>query len=123
MINKSLSIKEAAVALNLSEVYLRRLISQDKLHTKKIFISENVFKHIIDKEDLIALEAKHSSIRTQRNDGRNKYTLYANEAELAQLAKLTKEAHLEIIIERANKTQDSRKRYLAQKAKKAQKAH
>jgi len=119
MINKSLSIKEAAVELNLSEVYIRRLISQGKLHTNKIFISELVFKHVIDKEDLIALDQKHTSIRTMRNDGRNKYTLYARLDELALIEKYIKSINSGVIVERSNKTQDTKRRYEAQKQKKA----
>jgi hypothetical protein len=118
----SYSIKAAAIRLQLSEVYIRRLISQDKLITNKVPVSDNVWRHEIPESELLRLEGKHSNIRTQREDGRNKYTLYANLSELAQLQQLAKEAGIGVIIERANKAEDSKRRYLAQKAKKAQKA-
>jgi hypothetical protein len=119
---KTYSIKEACIRMNLSEVYVRRLISQNKLNTIKVSVSANVWRHEIPEADIIRLEGKHSNIRTQREDGRNKYTVYATLPELAILQKLAQDAKLGIIIERANKAEDSKRRYLAQKAKKAQKA-
>jgi excisionase family DNA binding protein len=119
MATKDLGIKEAAKWLGLSEVYIRRLISQNKLETYKVSVSDGVWKHMIPEAELNRLNSKHSSTRTMREDGRNKYTVYATEAELAKLQMITKEAKLGIIIERANKPEEAKKRYLAQKAKKA----
>jgi hypothetical protein len=117
--SKTYSIKAAANKLNLSEVYIRRLISQDKLETNKVYISTQVWRHEITEEALLALEAKHTQTRTMRNDGRNKYTVYANAAEFAKLTQIAKVDLPSMIIEKANKPQDTKKRYLAQKAKKA----
>jgi hypothetical protein len=119
--SKLYSIKEAAKWLGLSEVYIRRMIQKEKIATSKQFISENVWKHEISEEELISFR-KQSSTRTIRADGRNKYTVYANLSEYAQLRKLIEEANLAVITEKANKPEDTKKRYLARKTKKAQKA-
>jgi len=120
--SKSYSIKDAAKELNLSEVYIRRQIQQHALNSHLVRISpdSDVMKHMIDESALIAWRSKTSS-RTQREDGRNKFTLYANKAELAKLEQFIKTSNLGVILNKANPTEVSKKRYQAQKAKKAAK--
>jgi uncharacterized protein (DUF111 family) len=114
------SIKEARKELNLSEVYIRRMIQQEKLNTTKVAISAEVWKHMISEEDLLAWR-KNSNQRSIREDGRNKFVIYANADELAKIQQLLKANNINSPLERANKTEDTKKRYLMQKAKRAAK--
>jgi hypothetical protein len=110
------SIKDASKALNLSEVYIRRMIQQGKLATTKVQVADTeVWKHMIS-ESTLAAWRKSSSTRTSRNDDRSKFTLYATAAELAQITKLLQSNKIEAIIERANKPEDTKRRYAKAKA-------
>lgn len=115
--SKAYSIKEAAAKLNLSEVYIRRLISQKKLATTKVQLSESVFKHMISEDDVEKLNNKHLSSKTQRKDGRNKYTLYATLDELKIINDYFSKNNINVIIERTNKTEDNQRRYKIRKMK------
>ncbi len=117
MNEKRYTIKAAAEALNLSEVYIRRMIHQKKLQTVKVAVNESVWRHEIAESELNKWR-KSTSTRTTREDGRNKYTLYANEAEFAQIQKLIASAKIGAIVERANKPEDVKKRYARAKARK-----
>ncbi len=113
---KRYTIKEAAAALNLSEVYIRRMISQKKLNTVQIRISENVWRHEIEEEEIKRWRSASAS-RTTRSDNRNKFNLYATGDELAILETFIRNNNLGIIVERANKPEDIKRRYAARKAK------
>jgi hypothetical protein len=98
------SIRKAADALEVSEMYLRKMISQGKIKTSKVAISEHVWRHEISAAELAAFKAR-SSNRSSRDDGRNKFVAYMTAAEEAQVRKLLKEAKLaevEQLIKRAN---------------------
>lgn len=118
MSEKMYSIKSASSELGLSQVYIRRMIQQGKIQTNKTMIGDSeVWKHEIAESELNRWHSD-SSKRTQRNDGRNKYTLYANDEELAQIRKLLEANDIGSILERSNKPEDTKKRYVAQKARK-----
>jgi hypothetical protein len=114
---KQYSIKQAAAALELSEVYIRRMIQQKKIVTVKVMVNESVWKHMIDESELNRWR-KQTSTRSIRSDNRNKYNLYATEAELAEITKLLKANKIESPIERANKPEDIKRRYVNQKIRK-----
>jgi hypothetical protein len=116
---KSYDIKDAAKEAEMSEVYLRRLILQGKVKTTKVNVSANVWKHMISEEDLIALKSKMNHHNT-REDGRNRFVLYANQDELAKLAEFAKTAKLGFIVTKQNNAEYAKKRYVSLKAKKAQ---
>jgi hypothetical protein len=115
--SKLYSIKSAAAELNLSEVYIRRMIQTGKLATTKTQVGDTeVWKHMISEETLTAWR-KNSSAKTSRDDGRSKFTLYATAAELAQIQKLLQANKVTAIIERANKPEDTKRRYAKAKAR------
>jgi hypothetical protein len=118
--NKQFSIKSAAIELGLSEVYIRRMIQKGQIETTKVAISDNVWKHMIDEAEL-AQWRKNTNSRSIREDGRNKFTVYANADEYAQLQKLLEANKLNLPIMRSNDPEKTKKRYLRSKAKRAQK--
>jgi len=97
-----LSIKEVSSEFGFSEVYIRRSISKKKLRSTKVQIAKNTFKHLISREDIAIWRANLSTSR-RREDGRNKYTLYANKDEFEKITKLLKDSKIESIVVRTNK--------------------
>jgi excisionase family DNA binding protein len=121
MSSQTFSIKQAASVLNLSEVYIRRMIQQGKIETTKVQVGDTeVWRHEISEEELTKWR-KSASSRTSRNDGRSKFVLYATNDELAKIVKLLEANKINSIIERANKPEDTKRRYQAQKARRAAK--
>lgn len=111
------TIKEAAASLNLSEVYVRRMIQQGKLATTKRPVGDTeIWRHEIAAEELTAWRT-NASTHTTRNDGRSKNLLYATSEELAKITKLMVENDIEAIIEKANKPEDVKRRYAKSKAR------
>lgn len=95
------SIKEAAREFGLSECWVRRMVHQNKLAHRRVQVGDTKVQRIeISRE---ALEARASKSRSRRDDGRNKFTLYATPAEFAKLEKLLKEHSLATPVARANK--------------------
>jgi hypothetical protein len=114
---KRFSIKSAAAALDLSEVYIRRMIQQGKLATIKTQIGDTeVWKHEIEEAELNKWR-KGAGTRTSRTDGRSKYTLYATAEELKSIQGLLATHKVAAVVERANKPEDTKRRYAAQKAR------
>ncbi len=102
----SFSIRTAADHLKVSEMYLRKMIAQGKIQTTKVQISDHVWRHEISDAELAAFKAR-TSVRTSRDDGRNKFVAYMTAAEEAKVRKLLKDASLvdvERLIVRANPT-------------------
>lgn len=117
MATKTYSIKAAASALGLSEVYIRRMIQHGKLATTKVQVGDTeVWRHEIAEAELNKWR-KSSSTRTQREDGRNKFVMYATSDELAKIQKLLAANNVHAVIERANKPEETKKRYAKMKAK------
>ncbi len=112
------TIKTAAQVSGLSEVYIRRAIQTKKLPTLKVQIEgTEIFRHEIKVEDFEAWR-NGAGNHTVRTDGRNKFVLYANPNELAKLNEFLAKEKLGASIEKANKPEDVKRRYLAQKARK-----
>lgn len=103
---KQYTIKELAKEKDYSEVYLRRSISKDKLPTTKEKIAKNTFRHLISEEQWKEFRSNVSS-RSQRTDGRNKFTLYATKDEIKEVRKALEEANLEKINELLKRTNKS----------------
>jgi len=98
----ALSIKEAAEASGLSNVYIRRAILTGKLPSTKVQVGDTeVMRHEIAVEDFNAWRASTAS-RSRRDDGRGKYTVYASPEEYAEIVELLKEKELETPIGKAN---------------------
>jgi transposase-like protein len=117
------SIKAAAAKLGLSEVYVRRMIQQGKLVTEKTRVGDTeIWRHEITEETLTAWR-KEAGARSTRTDGRNKFTLYATVEELTAIQKFLATSKNNAVIERANKPEDTKRRYAAQKARRAAKKH
>ena len=114
----SYSIKEAAAKLGLSDVYIRRMIHLGKIATTKIQVNEtDIWRHQISEETLTKWR-NTAGVHTVRSDGRSKFILYATAEELADLQTKTK-----AIIEKANKPEDVKRRYQAQKVRKLSLIH
>ena len=104
---KEYSIKELSKMSGLSEVYLRRSISNGKLVTKKVKLNKNQFKHIISEESFTEFR-KNVSHKSKREDGRNKYTSYLNTQEYESLVKLLKDNGLEEVSKLIQRTNQSK---------------
>jgi hypothetical protein len=100
-----LSIKEAAVEFDLSECWIRRMVHQGKLPHKRVQVGDTKVSRI--EIPVSALKARASLSRSRREDGRNKFVLYATPAEYAQLQKLLSDADLATPIARANPPKSS----------------
>lgn len=96
------TIKEIVAKYNLSNVYVRRMIQQGKLITTKVPVigMKNTFKHVVDEEELVRWRS--SSQHNKREDGRNRFILYATSEEKATLDELLKESELGVIVIRQN---------------------
>lgn len=94
-------IKDVCKILELSEVYVRRMVLKGKIVSRKIEIRTNTYKHLITGQTLIDWRAGLQG-HNKREDGRSKYTMYAKPEELAEIQALLDEKHNEAIIKRAN---------------------
>jgi len=100
--SKQYSIKEVCAELDLSPVWVRRALLQGKLAGHKVEIATNTFKWLIDEEEL-AKWRKNTKSAGARDDGRNKFNIYATPAEYKKLVKLLSENELSLPLRRANK--------------------
>lgn len=113
------SIKTAAQETGLSEVYIRRAIQMKKLPTQKVQVGDTeVYKHMITKDDLEKWR-NGSGTHSVRTDGRNKFVMYATPDELAKIQQFIAEQKIGAVVDKANKPEDVKRRYQAQKARKA----
>ncbi len=107
--NGKFSIRQSAVKLGVSEMYLRKMIAQGKIQTVKVAISDHVWRHEITSQELAAFKNRTSQ-RSSREDGRNKFVVYMNAAEEAKVREVLKGAKLpqiEQLLKRANPGKDS----------------
>lgn len=88
METKFYSIEEAANYLNLHSHYVRKLVREGKIETEMVNVTptSKVKKHMISQVTLDNYKKNHET-RTNRTDGRNKYTIYLNQEELESLLK------------------------------------
>lgn len=101
--SKKLSIKDVCREYGLSEVYVRRMILKGKLHSTKIEIAQNTYKHLIDVDEVERWrKTSHHNGGVRRTDGRNKYTIYGTQDEIEKLYELIDSNKLETPIKRSN---------------------
>jgi ribosomal protein S8 len=99
---KEYSIVELSRITETNEQFLRKLIREGRIKTRKVQIRDTmVEKHMILGQSVLDY-ADSTKTRTSRDDGRNKYTLYANPAELEKIQKLLESAGIETPIIRTN---------------------
>lgn len=100
---KEYDLKETCNMLGLSPVYVRRMILQGKLKSRKVEIATNTYKHLISEDEIKRWRGtiKGTGIR-RREDGRNKFNIYCSPDEFDKLQKLLKEQKLETPFVRAN---------------------
>ena|SRR3990172_1296219 len=83
------NINQAAVRLDLTPFYIRKCIKAGKLPAQRELIGDTkVERWIIAEEDLQAFAERERHGFGKRDDGRNKYTIYATPAELATIIEL-----------------------------------
>jgi hypothetical protein len=100
--NKVLTLKQAVAQSGLSMIYIRRAINEGKLPASKEQIgSTKVYRNVIKVADFEAWRASRGT-RSRREDGRNKFDLYATPEEYETLAELCKANDLECPIKRSN---------------------
>lgn len=102
---KKFSIRSAASQLKVSEMYLRKMLSQGKIISEKEYISEKVWRHTISEDELKRFSEK-TSVKTSREDSRNKFVIYLTSKEEEKVRKLLKSNELvevESLLARANK--------------------
>jgi hypothetical protein len=99
------SIREVVSLTGVNEQFLRKLIRDGRIQTVKRQIRDTkVEKHVIPGQSILNY-ANSSVTRTSRKDGRNKYTLYANAAEIEKIQSLLKKAGIEIPLMKTNEGQ------------------
>lgn len=81
--SKNMSIKEAAVYMDLTEYRVRRLIHEQRLNTELVPVKEGskVNKHMIDVESIDVYQATKS----RSSDGKVQYIIRLSESEAAEL--------------------------------------
>ncbi len=106
--NEKLSIKDVCDRYELSSVYVRRMIQRGEIKTELVPLSEGskTMKHLIAVEEIERWRASKGSNRSNREDGRSKFTLYANAEEYEAIMKLLEENQIESIVVRANKVKE-----------------
>ena len=93
MAEEELTIKEAAKFLGKVDGYIRMLIREGKLDAHRETIGESaVWRWMLNKSDLI--EWQETATHSLREDGRNKWLLYATTPEQVLAAAALKKAGL-----------------------------
>lgn len=81
------TIRQTAQQMNVSEMYVRKLIKEGKLQSSlEVIPGTKIERHNISEASIIAFQ-KRASNRSSRDDGRNKFTLYATPKELEAIFK------------------------------------
>jgi hypothetical protein len=105
MTTNKFSIRESSIRLEVSEMYLRKMISEGKIQTtqEKVSNSDKVWKHMISEEELLRFKMK-TSTKTSRKDNRNKFTIYLTTKEETLLREFLKENLIEVdsLLSRSN---------------------
>lgn len=115
---KRLSIKDGARYLAMNEVYLRALIRKGTIKSEREPVdgSDSLWRHMILIADLDAYKAGKGT-HSRRIDGRGKFVIYLTTDELDKIHQFMPA----LPIEKANNTEQARKNYAKQKARKAAK--
>lgn len=104
------TIRQASREMNVSEMYVRKLIKEGKLESELVTIpGTKIERHEISAESLKAFQER-SSNRSSREDGRNKFTVYFTAAEYEQaVAKLSEIEGFDVaeLLNRANPPKNS----------------
>lgn len=97
-----LTIKEASLEFGKSECWIRRMVHQGKLNDiKRVNVGDTKVKRIeLSRAELSKRLSSNS--RTQRKDGRNKFTLYATPSEIEALTQLLEANEIAVPIARSN---------------------
>lgn len=113
MADKNLTIKTASEKYGQSPVYIRKAIRDKILPTKLVPIAEGskTKQHVFTVEAYEAWRASRKS-RSHRDDGRNKFALYANvESEIPAIKKAISKAlpdfNVDDLLVRANQAKKS----------------
>jgi excisionase family DNA binding protein len=104
-----LTIKEAAEEFGLSTVWIRRMVHQGKLETIRVKIGETQVERIEIARK--SIEVRASGSKSRRDDGRNKYVVYATPEEYQHLQETLEDAGLgDLPIARANPPKSKKER-------------
>ncbi len=105
------TINEAVEVYNLSPVWIRRMVHQDKVDFIRVQVGDTKVQRIeISKE---SLDARQSMSKSRRTDGRNKFNLYMTPEEESALIELLDENGIELPIGRANPSKAQKEADLA----------
>lgn len=88
-------IFQAAQELDLTEGYVRLMVRQGVIATKKVPVREgsSVMKHVISKKELYAFSQREGAKSPRRRDGRNKHCFYSTDEELLRVKELLYATH------------------------------
>jgi len=93
------TINEASSKMNLTPFYVRKCIREGKLDSTLEQIGDTkVHRHRISEAELERFETRDKKSVGKRDDGRNKYTIYLNDAEFEALI----EKNDDLLIARSN---------------------
>ena len=93
------TINEASSKMNLTPFYVRKCIREGKLDSTLEQIGDTkVYRHKITEEEIERFETRDKKSVGKRDDGRNKYTIYLNDAEFEALI----EKNDDLLIARSN---------------------
>lgn len=104
--NKVYTIKEIEKKFGFSGAYIRKSIKAGRLETTKVDLPNGGFKHTISEKQLKNWRDGVGG-RSNREDGRNKFTLYATPEEMTKIEDLLKNAKVEAPVTRANPSKAS----------------
>lgn len=86
------SIQEAKVYCNIKEFYMRRLVREERIPTKRVSINKKGgFKHLIDVKEL----DKYLATKGRKNDGKRAFIFRADDAKYAEIQKILAEHEIE----------------------------
>jgi len=98
-------IKDVCRLLDLSMVYVRRMILKGKIQSRKVEIGNNTYKHMILGSEIIRWRTDVGN-RSRREDGRSKFTLYSTKEEFVRIQELLKQEDIQSLIQRPNKVKE-----------------
>lgn len=95
-----LTIKEAAAEFGLSTVWIRRMVHQGALEVIRVQVGDTKVERIEIARK--SIEARATGSKSRRDDGRNKFTLYATPDEFEKLTELLEANGIASPVARAN---------------------
>lgn len=86
------SIKEAMVYCGIKEFYMRRMVREERIPTKRVSINKKGgFKHLINVKDL----DNYLATKGRKNDGKRAFIFRADDAKYAEIQKVLAEHEIE----------------------------